>query len=436
MKFTYPKKQWVMTTALLAVLGFNVSFNSNNEIAFADFASTEAIESNVPTAQGNLPVKYIKSGENKVLALVQLNTEGKICDSCDPRVVSLTASNTDNIQDLNVLLVKALSSSSAAEEKPAKVEVKEEKTDVLQKLADKCEKHDEDAEKLKCLTPKFLDALKKEKESISEEEAMAFFKEEVEKLIKSEMQDSHRISVKAYKSKLRGNAWDYYDDEEDSRDAEEILGETLELVKELHAKIPGKYKDIRKRLFKMQTEIVDEEALQVQRTIVQSSRQTDPREKMLLHQEADGRNVYLNQIISGLSESSREGMMEARRSGVLGASDRDVYADTWGNYAMEMRRSMNQFLYEYAATGKTPSSMVAGAYDLGTGYSTRLANPGRTGEMVSPGVASRAGTRFDGQSDVTVGIPKSNVNISFGEMTAITEESQKMRADIRKVFGK
>ncbi|UOF00915.1 hypothetical protein [Bdellovibrio reynosensis] len=438
MNFTYPKKQWVMTTALLAVLGFNVSFNSYDKVASADFASVESVETKLATADGVLAVTYFKVDENdKVTARIKQLTEGKICDTCETRSIQLNSTSLQNVDDLNVLVAKALvaeTTTAKKETKKDKKDKKDDKTEILEKISEKCEKHDEDAEKLQCLTPKFLDALKKDKEDISEAEAMDFFKDEIEKLIKNEMHDSHRIAMKNLKSKIRGSSWDYYDEEDESRDASEVLEETLELVKELHGKIPSKYKDVRKRLFKIQTEIVDEEALQVQRTIVQSSRQTDPRERLLLHQEADGRNYYLNEILKGLNQSSVEGMSDARRSGFLSASDRDIFGDTWGNYASEIRRSMNQFLYEYAATGKTPSSLVAGAYDLGSGYGTRLANPGRSSDSVL--VNTRTGTRLDGQTTSSVNIPKDNVNITFGEMTAISDASKDMRTKIRKVFGK
>ena len=78
--FTAPKK-WALTATLLAVLGFNVSFNNNTDgIASADFASTSSeIEGKIHTAKGVIPVKYLNGGDDKVLAIIpKTMTEGKI----------------------------------------------------------------------------------------------------------------------------------------------------------------------------------------------------------------------------------------------------------------------------------------------------------------------------------------------------------------------
>lgn len=439
MKFAYPKKQWVMTTALLAVLGFNVSFNSNNEIAFADFASTETVESNVPLAQGNMPVKYFKDGDNKVTAIVSQITEGKICETCDKVAITLNASNTDNIENLNVLLVQALS--AKVEEKETKKEEKKEKKDkknekkkeeIFATILDDCGKKDEDSEKLECVTPKFLSALKKNKDEISEDEAMEFYKDEIESLIKKEVHESNRISIKNLRDRQR-NSFDDYGDEDEDRDASEVLKSALDVVKELHSEIPAKYKDIRKRLLKAQTEIVDEEALQVQRTVVRSSRQTNSADRLMLHQEAVVRNEYLKDIIAGLSSNTEYGLDVARSSGLISGSDYRAFGNAWDQYSQVMGQSMNRFLWDYAATGKVPTSVMSGASDLGGGYSSRIANPGRTGQVISRGETFATAT---GTNPVVITAPKENVGISFGEMTQITSENRRMRDEIRKVFGK
>ena len=113
MKFTYTQKKWAMTGVLLAVLGFNVSMNKHTDgIASADFASEsgDLVESKIATADGVLNVKYIKSGENEVMAVIPKVTEGKTCDVCGT-TYTLDASlekNKSNIDELNVQLLKQI----------------------------------------------------------------------------------------------------------------------------------------------------------------------------------------------------------------------------------------------------------------------------------------------------------------------------------------
>lgn len=180
--FTYTQKKWAMASALLLVLGFNVSFNSHtNGLAALDLASTsdDVAHSQITTSAGVADVTYIKDGENKVLALVPKISEGSYCTTCDKEKYSLDVAMTKNAKDLsslNIALMKKIDAGKAAPVVTAKKEDKVSKDDdkedavvsekdkriaytkkKLEALDKDC--HDEDSEKFDCYSKGVTDLL-------------------------------------------------------------------------------------------------------------------------------------------------------------------------------------------------------------------------------------------------------------------------------------
>lgn len=174
--FTYAHKKWAMASALLLVLGFNVSFNSHNGgVASAELASEsdEVITSKITTAKGVADVTYIKAGDKKVLALLPKYVEGKgFCEDCerDQFVLKDIAfdKNTKDIDALNVAVMAKLEEQKAKpvvkadEEKPEEKAKPKAKATFTEKTLKKCGK-EKDAESMDCRINEITSVLSDEK---------------------------------------------------------------------------------------------------------------------------------------------------------------------------------------------------------------------------------------------------------------------------------
>lgn len=129
--FTYGQKKWAMASALLLVLGFNVSFNNHTGgIASLELASTsDIVPGKITTSAGVANVKYIKTGEKEVLALVPKIAEGKgYCEECGFDRYELNIQfdkNKADIDALNVALLQSIEKGHIADAK-AKEDPKDE----------------------------------------------------------------------------------------------------------------------------------------------------------------------------------------------------------------------------------------------------------------------------------------------------------------------
>ncbi|HEX7672724.1 MAG TPA: hypothetical protein VF412_01065 [Bdellovibrio sp.] len=214
--FTNTQKQWAMASALLLVLGFNVSFNSHTGgVASLELASEDGdvIPSKITTSNGVANVKYIKTGDHEVLALVPKVTEGKgYCEDCGFNKYTLNVAfdkNAKDIDALNVALLKKIDEQKTIapiEAKPsttvsadADVKPKPKKPSFTDRVLKKCgdEKKDVSADTLECRVNEISSILDDEK--VDQKEVTAFYAKYVQqflaKQIASDDQDANQAAL-------------------------------------------------------------------------------------------------------------------------------------------------------------------------------------------------------------------------------------------------
>ncbi len=192
--FTDTQKKWAMASALLLVLGFNVSFNQHTGgIASMDMASEadDVIPGKITTSKGVANVKYIKTGDKEVLALVPKLTEGKgYCEECGFKQYTLNVAfdkNTKDIDSLNVaLMAKIEEGDKVVKAPPAPAKEKEEveapeaqvkkvkaKLTFTEKVLKKCGTAKDDADTLDCRINEISAVLSDEK--VDQKEVASFY---------------------------------------------------------------------------------------------------------------------------------------------------------------------------------------------------------------------------------------------------------------------
>ncbi|MBV2169209.1 MAG: hypothetical protein KUL82_10935 [Bdellovibrio sp.] len=456
--FTYPQKKWVMTAALLAVLGFNVSLNSHQDgIASADFASTsgDLVESRLVTTDGVMPVKYINNGESEVLAVVPKKmTEGKVCDTCGYETIPLTTKNKEDIDALNVQLLRALqkvrpkaevvaAEEDAAEVTTEKVVVKKSPFDSIRKA---CKRITDRDEALTCNKERFIALLKDEKQAgkIEPNEALQFYKAEIQSRLVSQISEARRISARARRAQTNMTSWQAFQNSDDAfANTDLIINKALFVIEDLVREVPTKFESVRQHLIVAETDIMKFEAAQIQQTKAQAEANKGTSEGLFLSQDAFARLNELESLRSVMSGKTVNALQEATGNNVI---------------TVELNSTYNKFLQDFntnlinALNGQ--GTMLNGitvnpAIDL----SPRLTNPGRnTGGtiIVNPGVSTRTGANLTAPaaagtqtilvpvqvqsaspSATTLVMPTQNTGVSFGPMGPASPESLRMRAQIR-----
>ncbi|MDG0815401.1 hypothetical protein [Bdellovibrio svalbardensis] len=214
--FTYTQKKWAMASALLLVLGFNVSFNTHTGgIAAMDLASEagDVIPSKITTSKGVANVKYIKTGDKEVLALVPKVTEGKgYCEDCGFTQYTLNVAfdkNTKDIDSLNVALMAKIEEDKAEKVVAAPAKEKEEvapeaevkkvkaKLTFTEKVLKKCGADKDDAEAVDCRLTEISSVLADEK--VDQKEVATFYGKYVQqslaKAIASDDQNENQTAL-------------------------------------------------------------------------------------------------------------------------------------------------------------------------------------------------------------------------------------------------
>ena len=330
--FTYTQKKWAMTACLLGALTFNLSMNQHDGgIASADFASQsgDLVEGKLTTTKGVVPVKYMKNGD-EVLAIVPKMTEGKACDVCGknyPLDISFDKTKND-IDILNVALLKRIAEETKVTKASAQVEENEEETEdktqedvrreraeaALEKILKKCTpKKYQGASLLECRITAYTKVLKsKDGQELNERDALAFYRKNIESLIvKGIVGTRTQINQLRKKSRTIRNQEDYLDADQAAMDAQELRENTTVLLEDLLGGIPSKFENVRDRLMKLQTEILREEALEVQKTYVEARDTKDSALGLYLYQEGKARKVDLNDLITVMSKHTNRGLTNA-----------------------------------------------------------------------------------------------------------------------------
>lgn len=457
--FTYPNKKWVMTGALLAVLGFNVSFNSHNNdgIASADYASTVAegvVQGKIYTAKGVVPVKYIDNGEDKVLAIVPKKmTEGKVCDTCGYDSIPLSVKNKEDIDSLNVELMKAMEK-QLKEKKPEVAEADasaegQEGEKVVKKNffaeIEKCDDKKSNSAVLSCRTSKFIKVLRSNTKAIDKEDAFDYYKENIESLISSEILESRRIINRQRRASVMPGQWSSFEQSDDSlASAADMRDEAVKTIRELISGIPAKFEDVRKRLITAETEIIKLEAKELQQTFVQARDTKDAALGNYLFIEGQYRKNDLQDLLSNMLNQTHSGLDSAKESDI-NASLRNQYMDYFGEFTRRIYNGMNSDIYNFMGQGNGNTTLP------GVNLDPRLANPGRnSGTVGTPGISSRTGTNMNATGTQTIlvpvqvpagtssvpqiGIPTQNNGVSFGTMGPASADSLRMRTEIQNRF--
>lgn len=459
MKFTYPQKKWVLTTALLAVLGVNVSLNSHSDgIASADFASTsgDLMESKVYTADGVVPVKYIDNGDEEVLALVpKKTTEGKICEGkCGYDTITLSVKNKSDIDSLNVELMKQLSKESTASKKKVvkKEEVEEDAVEAKEEVAEKkkidyfaeirkdCKASKSDIEKTACFADRLPDLLDKN-EKITAAEANQFFTKEVQpSLLRTLSKGRNAAYWAAHAPSLNYPAFNTFENRELVEEGISTLAEILESYEKLIADTPSSHEAIRRKVFIAQSEILKYEASQHQDVVKKIQASKDPYETEALKLEKEKIQIGASSLAYYLSGANNESIRDGKLMNNISEANAKAYQDLLSRLNIE---AANIHWGTTSATQVTVPSI-----DL----STRMQNPGRGANIgVIPGVtpvqnsqigvipqhgtnAAPAGTNpVSTRTGATLSAPltSSGGGVSFGAPRDATAEALQMRQQIR-----
>ncbi|WP_347357632.1 hypothetical protein [Bdellovibrio sp.] len=468
MKFTYPQKKWVLTTALLAVLGVNVSLNSHSDgIASADFASTsgDLMESKVYTADGVVPVKYIDNGDEEVLALVpKKTTEGKICEGkCGYDTITLSVKNKSDIDSLNVELMKQLAKESTAPKKKVvkKEEVEEDAVEATEEVVAP-KKHIVDPFKdivkdcvaesateeasVKCVSKKYLDILndKNKSKNISAKQALEFYNEEIQTLISSDIAKARHISATVRRGQIDPT---YYNEmlefENPAVQVRDALARARDASSEILKDTPTKFEVVRQKAVALQAEILKRELIQYKEVKIQAEQAKNTNEGAFLLNEAMHRLPEVTSLHDMLIRNSTDSLRVAR------AEKNITYdqATAYNKYLLEVSNAVAQIL-----GGKDSTFMQNVPTSQAVDLSGRLQNPGRgmsigtiPGQAQVPtsqiGVIPQQGTTtvpagtnpVSTRSGATLAAPltTSGGGVSFGAPRDATAEALQMRQQIR-----
>lgn len=399
--FTYPKNKWAMTGALLMALGFSVSFNSHSKegLASIDFSSEAPADdgaikgksSKIYTSKGAIPVKYIDNGEDKVLAIIPKKmTEGKVCDTCGFETIPLSTKNKEDLDSLNVALMKAietkLKDKNEQTEKASKDtsdkdkdKDEEEKKDHFSKVRANCESQ-KGAEALTCFKDGFLKTLtnKKLAKEIEASDALSFYKKEIQSRIVSQISQMRKLRDRELRIALGQDNFfnSRIDDNFDS--PAEIINDVTFVMEDLIRETPSKFESVRKSVLNAQTELLKQQAAIYK----------DASKKL-----ENNSNLQYNPIILGNEVNMRaqeldrlyQNIMVGSNSAVSDAYSNDNINDTLHNQYMAFLREFDNKMRN-AVYGK--GDYLNGASGNNFDIAARLGAQQRGTVIVNPGNVS------------------------------------------------
>ncbi|GEM_PF-3863116 len=293
--FTYSQKKWVLASALLAVLGLNVSGHINGTMYTADFSSEDVVKSKIPTADGLVPVKYIKVSDKKIIGLYYADTEGRICESesCSPREVTLQGDlkKIEDIDKLNTALLKAVAAELPVPRAPHAQEDSEvvesafvdrdslpteedKRAESLEKklaaLVKRCDRDKERAERLECysseLTRFMADAAKKDVPAKIVKAVQKITQAKVLGLVKSEIHKSREARV--LEMKARNGDWEASQtimmDPYANQEAKAAQENAMISLSALIESVPKSFEPVRSLAMAAQGALIRDEAVEIQ----------------------------------------------------------------------------------------------------------------------------------------------------------------------------
>lgn len=437
-------KKWALTGCLTAALGFSVSHNKHLEgFAAIDMASsTDVLETKLPTEKGVVPVRYFANGSEKITAMVSvLDSEGKVCVTCENKVVTISASfekNKDDIANLNVLLLKALKAKptdsddeKVADRKPRpNVEDSQDFTDSkLSAIVDKCSRRSDKADRLDCESTAFMDLLKKYEDSkdkaknLDNRKLQSFFTAHIENGLIAQVNDSRRVA-----SLLRKGIELGPDDMD--KDPQAMRETVLSQIKSMLGDIPGRYEFLRRRLLTAETNMSNIEAKDTQQIYQQARATNNPS----LNTEALLRTQDLQSLLNGISSTNYQGLRDAMALPGVTTMTLDQYYNQFNDYARKLSQSIAANPYDF----KIPTT----SFDSAVTIADRLSNPsGGAAQIiiVTDGTGNRVGRSGGSYPNITTSAPQipagqSNTGvIVFGKPQPLTQEQKAARDQMRAV---
>ncbi|AHI06971.1 hypothetical protein BDW_12355 [Bdellovibrio bacteriovorus W] len=395
--FTHPNK-WVMTGALLVALGFNVPFKSQpTPEQSADFASTlqeGVVHGKIYTPKGVVPVKYIDNGEDQVLAIIPKKmTEGQICDNCGYESISLNVKNKNDIDALNVALLQAIQKDQAtalpqrSEVAGSRIDsnIQNEIKDPFETILKACARYKERAQKLDCLSDRYIKLLSRKDSNISAEDAMSFYQRHLESGIRGELTDARRLINKMRRASMDMSQWQSWQDSDDMlKDPSEMREETLKIIRTLISGLPSQYENVRKRLVNAEVMFATEDAKELEQTFKQARDSKNPSESVYLFKEGELRRQDLQGLLQDMAYHTSAGLSKASSSDFINRDLQAQYEKFFSDFAVRVQNGMWTNPYDFMGGSVSPLPTVPN-------LDQRQRNPGRgttTGGMQTGPVLS------------------------------------------------
>lgn len=424
--FTYTQKKWVLASALLAVLGFNVSGNISGTMYTADFSSEDVLKSKIPTAEGMVSVKYIKVNDKKIIGLYYADTEGNICESesCTPREVTLQGDlrKIDDIDKLNTALLKAVAAELPVPRAPhAQEESKvaesnlidrdslpteeEKRAESLEKklaaLVKRCDRDKERADRLECYSSelsRFMsDAAKKDVPGKIVTAVQKIVQAKVLGLVKTEIQKSREARILEMKS--RGGDWEASQaismDPYANQEAKVAQENALISLSALIESVPKSFEPVRSLSMAAQGVLIREEAMEIQAQsrIADQYKNTNLTLSTQMKFENLARTEDLRTLQQSLRMMNNQALTNAVYADELSLTQKNQYLTHFQNSTMPIIEGMimNPTTYQIPAGDGTVITPAPGGNSSAPDLSGRLNNSYRgPGTPATPGQVPKA----------------------------------------------
>lgn len=360
---TYQQKKWAMTSALMMVLGFNVSFNSHtNGIAAMDLSSLtpenvyndEVVIGQIATTIGVANIKYLKNGDHTTTALVpRKNTEGTAyCETCgyDSYRLNLDLDKFKNdIQAVNVALLQRTvevqkeeaanktgthkstdkatdkaAKEGVAEKEESEVDEKYAKTqyteDKLAEIEKRCNREDSKSE---CLLAQITNLLKRDRRTNKIDEATVkdFVKKTVTSQMKKEMNDTIIQAAIVQEVQTRNQLRIPYDErlttlissvgEDNLASAMEKRQNMVTSISKFIESVPNQFESVRGELIKNERSIIDAQAESFIAQRVRASIAAEKNQISLIFPDSSAGMLAINSLQKTMSKMGYESIATA-----------------------------------------------------------------------------------------------------------------------------
>ncbi|MFP5519594.1 MAG: hypothetical protein ACLGGX_06800 [Bdellovibrionia bacterium] len=351
-------KKWVLASCLLAALTSQTQFINASVTGEGDFASSSenTIETKVTTAEGVIKVVYIKSGENEVMAVVP-KTEGQApCNYCGTYSlpVSLKA-NKDNLDELNVALLKAFTKNEKEEKEVASakpipkqrdkdVEIDDETNPLLARIEKKCEAKKSNDDSLSCFNTELAKVLRSKNAKIDANELRSFFTANIAPLLRNELDHSRNTVSSVVGSRNYSSREDYLWAVESAQDEianiEDRRRTVVDSLQELVEATGKKHAAFRRTLLTAQSKVVEESARQI-RLLRQAEKQNEKSNPSLATEyglKANNQTSDLLRWSDLINESNSYALRTLRDNNALSGNELSSYDRYVQDFGLALRK--------------------------------------------------------------------------------------------------